>query len=102
MARLPGRIEPLNVNTTVVPTVPAASGPVGLARPAGPAFRRSVTMDVWRMDGAPHHGTAPFVARQGEGMTRSLRRTALVVVAAALLGWACDDNTTPTLPTDPT
>jgi len=59
-------------------------------------------MDVWRMDGAPHHGTAPFVARQGEGMTRSLRRTALVVVAAALLGWACDDNTTPTLPTDPT
>ena len=35
-------------------------------------------------------------------MTRSLQHAVLAVVAAALLGWACDDNTTPTLPTDPT
>ena len=35
-------------------------------------------------------------------MTRSLQHAVLAVVAAALLGWACDDNTTPTTPTNPT
>ena len=34
-------------------------------------------------------------------MTRSPQRAVLVVVAAALLGWACDDDT-PTIPTTPT